>query len=95
MQSHFDGLEDIQNRLLRLEKQNRRLKQLGAGVLIASASLIVMGQIPSKKAVEANEFILRDDGGKVRVRLAVNAKHAYGAPEMVFFDDKGNARLLF
>jgi hypothetical protein len=32
------SLEELQNRLLKLEKQNRRLKQLGAAILIATAS---------------------------------------------------------
>jgi hypothetical protein len=74
MKSQLHGLEDIQKRLLRLEKQNRRLKQLGAAVLILSASVIGMGQMPSKKTVEANEFILRDDGGNIRARLFMTEK---------------------
>jgi hypothetical protein len=33
-----------------------------------------MGQASSKKTVEANEFILRDDGGKIRARLFMTVK---------------------
>lgn len=93
MNPQRDSLENIQVRLLKLENQNLRLKQLGAAALIVAASLIAMGQASSRKTIEANEFILRDDSGNVRARLAVNPKRSHGAPEMFFFDEKGNSRL--
>jgi hypothetical protein len=93
MRSHFDGLEVIQNRLLKLETQNRRLKQFGVAMLIASTSLIAMGQASSKKIIEANEFILRDESGNVRAKLAVNPSRLGGAPEMFFFDERGRPRV--
>jgi hypothetical protein len=64
--------EELERRLLSVEKQNRRLKQLGAALLVLVTSLIVMGEAPSKKTVEANEFILPDSNGNVRAKLAVN-----------------------
>jgi hypothetical protein len=107
MQSHFNGLEDIQNRLLRVERQNRRLKQFGVAVLIASASLIVTGQAPSKKIIDANEFVLREEGGSIRARLFVTAKNTTSmtipgfaepvpvtsnpAPTLALYDEKGQA----
>jgi hypothetical protein len=98
MRSHFDGLEDIQNRLLKLERQNRRLKQFGVAVLAASTSLILMAQAPSKKIIEANEFILRDDSGNVRAKLSmtVPAGAAPGFPavaQLILFDEKGKKRV--
>lgn len=98
MKAQVQGLEDIQDRLLKLERQNRRLKQFGVAVLIASTSLIAMGQAPSKKIIEANEFILRDDSGNVRARLSmtVPAGTAPGFPavaELVMFDEKGKKRV--
>ena len=85
MKAQVQGLEDIQDRLLKLERQNRRLKQFGVAVLIASTSLIAMGQAPSKKIIEANEFILRDDSGNVRARLSmtVPAGTAPGFPAQI------------
>lgn len=50
-------LEELHDRLLKLEKQNRRFKQLGVAAMIGVAALVVMGQAPSKKTNEANEFI--------------------------------------
>jgi hypothetical protein len=74
MNSQPDGFEDLRNRMAELEKQNRRFKQLGAVVLATAAVIVVMGQAPGKKTVEANEFILKDDSGNIRARLFVTAK---------------------
>ncbi len=54
-----------------------------------------MAQTRSKKTVEANEFILRDDGGKVRAKLSMNpGESVYPAyPSLVMFDDKGRQRV--
>jgi len=79
MNSHTPGLENLQNRLVKLERQNRRFKQLGAVVVAIAAVIVVMGQAPSKpskKTVEANEFILRDDSGNVRVRFGKRGRAA-------------------
>lgn len=74
MTSQETALEEIRGRLVRLEKQNRRLKQLGIGALIVIASLVLVGQASPKKTIEANEFILRDSSGKARARLCVDDK---------------------
>lgn len=91
-------LEELHDRLLKLEKQNRRFKQLGVAAMIGVAALVVMGQAPSKKTNEANEFILRDDGGNIRARLSmgVPAGAAIGypaAPQLVLIDEKGKERV--
>ena len=80
-------LEEIRGRLIRLERQNRRLKQLGAAALIVAASLALMGQASQKKTVEANEFILRDNSGNVRARLSVDEK--FSTTQLVLFDKEG------
>jgi len=55
--------------------QSRRFKLFGMVGLIVGVCLVVMGQAaPSKKTAEANEFILRDDNGKIRARLFVTEK---------------------
>lgn len=74
MNSTPSGFDELERRLLRVEKQNRRMKQLGAALLVLVTSLAVMGQVPSKKTVEANEFVLRDDSGNIRARLFMTAK---------------------
>ena len=70
--SHFT---ELQSKIARLERQNRRFKRFGTAGLIFVALLIVMGQAyPSRKVVEANDFILRDDSGNMRARLFVTEK---------------------
>ena len=55
----------MMNRLERLEKQNRRFKQIGALAfgLVISVVLFVAFQ---KGTIEANEFVLKDSTGSVR-----------------------------
>lgn len=74
MNSHPPDLEDLRHRLEKLEEQNRHFKRLGVAGLIGLTLLLVMGQAPATKIVEANQFVLRDDGGNVRARLFMTAK---------------------
>jgi hypothetical protein len=93
MNAH-SGFEDLQDRILELEKQNRRFKRLGSVALIIAAVIVVMGQAPSEKTVEANEFVLKDWSGKVRMKLSMqDVGHGGGMPQMVFLDTNGNTSL--
>jgi hypothetical protein len=97
MNSHPPSFEDLQERLVKLEKQNRRFKQFGLVGLIGVTLLFTLGQAPSKKTIEANEFVLRDANGSVRARLSMNvpadASAGYpSAAQLVFFDEKGKKR---
>src|SRR5713101_1699566 len=74
MNSNPARFEELERRLLSVEKQNTRLKRIGAALLVLVTSLVVMGQAPPKKTVEANEFILRDESGSIRARLFITAK---------------------
>jgi hypothetical protein len=94
MNAHPDGFEDLQGRLLKLEKQNRRFKQLGgtvlSAVLVIAAAVLVIGQVPSKKTVEANEFILRDNSGRVRAKLGMDDK----MPGITLLNENGQPMVL-
>ena len=71
MNSQETALEEVRERLIKLETQNRRMKQVAAVALIAGASVLVMGQASHNTTVEANEFVVRDDSGTVRARLCM------------------------
>jgi hypothetical protein len=95
MNSQPPNLEDLRQRLTRLEEQNHRFKRLGVAGLLGIALLLVMGQAPPTKTLEANEFVLRDDGGNIRARLFVTAKKSttmsvpgMNAPVPVTFNPK-------
>ncbi len=92
MNFHSLGYEDLERRLLKLEKQNRRFKKFGAAVLSIAALLMVMAQAPARKIIEANEFVLKDGTGKVRARLSVQDETLGGGgfPKMAFIDESGN-----
>lgn len=91
MNPQLHSLPELHHRLLKLERQNRSLKRIGAAALIIVVSALVMGQASLKRTVEADEFILKDNGGNVRARLSMNA--ALGSPEMLLLDETGKTRL--
>lgn len=102
MNCDVQGPEQIQERLLKLERQNRRLKQAGAAALIVAASLLLMGQTSRTKpvqasqsnTVEASQFILKDKSGKVRANLSIDESPGNsGAVQLVFYDVEGKQRV--
>jgi hypothetical protein len=85
MQTPESSLEAIANRVAKLEAQNRRLKKAGIASFIVACAVIAMGQAPTKKIVEANEFVLQDASGKTRARLSMDMKDK---PALTFFRDQ-------
>ena len=74
---------DIITRFEKLERENRRMKKIGAVIAVLVCILFVSGQAKSgNKIVEANEFRLVDPAGKVRA-------------EIFFPPDSTDAKLLF
>lgn len=78
----------ILDRITKLEIANRRLKRIGAAALASIALLLVMAQSPARKTVEANEFLVRDAAGNVRVRIGVDPKS--NAAELWLQNPKGD-----
>lgn len=87
-------LDILGNRLGRLERENRRLKHLGVGLLVgmvavgllAVVAVVRLGQAGSEKrakVVEAEKIVLRDASGKIRAELGLSAD---GSPRLDFFD---------
>jgi hypothetical protein len=81
----MEEISDVQmliKRIERLEKRDRRWKLASAFVVLAATSLMLMGakssveisQSPMIRAesVEARDFILKDEGGRVRARLSLD-----------------------
>ncbi len=63
---------DLETRVRRLEQQNRWLKRFGGAAMAVVVGFLIMGQATPKKApakprvVEAEAFVLKDKGGKIR-----------------------------
>jgi len=89
---HERDLQVLGERLARLERENRRWRRAGAMVLAALAAVVLLGQAApgnGGRTVEAEQFVLRDAGGKVRAVLHAGAD---GSPHLEMRDAAGNAR---
>lgn len=76
----------LHNRLAKLERQSRRMKQFGCVLLAVLTVVVIMGQAPANNTIEASEFILRDDGGSIRARLWIPPDSHI--PEMVLVNEQ-------
>ena len=63
---------DMNARLEKLEKENRRIKKIGIVSVVLASVLIISGQASTNKVVTANEFRLVDATGKVRGFFSTN-----------------------
>ena len=69
-------MEDLERRLSRVERENRRLRRTGAAALMVTASLVLMGQArrgarerDGAEVVEASRFVVKDAAGNLRAVL--------------------------
>ena len=62
---------DLEQRLARLERGNRRMKRIGALVLLVAAAALLSGQAKGKdlQDLEVGSLTLKDKAGKTRARL--------------------------
>jgi len=90
MTSPTPDLLSITQRLEKLERQNRWLKVAGSIFVLVVASLVFTAQAPSKKRVEANEFILRDAEGRVSAELLSTGAGA----SLGMYDPRGQLRAV-
>lgn len=88
MTTEIASVPVLTERVEKLERQNRRVKQAGAAVLILAAALVLMGQAPATRTVEASEFVLKDAEGKVLGRFGA----FFGEPGLHLYDSNGKPR---
>jgi hypothetical protein len=92
----------IEERLEKLERQNRRMKLAGLGAVVIAGAFVLMGQASGPGSdwktvsggppeVRAKSFVLVDANGETRARLYMSAP-AKG-PELDLLDAKGNPRV--
>jgi len=64
------AVEVLARRVERLERENRRLKGAGTAVVLGLVAVFLMGQaVPTRPTIEAQRFVLKDKGGKIRAAL--------------------------
>jgi hypothetical protein len=76
---------EIRSRLEKLERENRRVKRIGALAALIGASLLLMGQAKPRRTVEAESFVLRDPQGRLRATLDM----WHEAPMLRLYDKSG------
>lgn len=80
----------IEERLTKLEIQNRRLKQgIAAGLVLVVAALCMAQAAPAPRGLEATQFVLRDAQGRERLRIELARD---GNPAINILDQEGRLR---
>jgi hypothetical protein len=78
---------ELAARVVRLERENRRLKFFGTAALAAAAAALAW-QARTADTVRAREFVLLDPDG----RTAATLVHTASGPALTLLDPAGNAR---
>ncbi len=82
---------DLEQRLVRLERANRRMKRIGALVLMVAAAVVLSGAADGKDLpdLEVGSLTLKDKDGKTRALLGASADGAVG---LLLTDKDGKTR---
>jgi hypothetical protein len=79
----------LEERVSKLEAENRMLKRAAATGVVVVAALLLMAQAKPSKVVEANQFVLRDSSGKTRLSIGLSTA---GNTALEMLDSAGNLR---
>jgi len=85
-------METLARRLDGVERENRRLKQVGVVALAVIAAVVLMGQATGgkvAKVIEAENFIVRDEHGRKRAELGAKS----GNVGLAFYGNSGLASI--
>ena len=93
MTTHATDLQAVVERLEKLERQNRRLKQVALPTLLVSAIVFLIGATGGggKRTAVANEFVLVNEEGKTRAALKIRPTGApgYPGPVLELYNENG------
>lgn len=98
MSSNHGELQELLHRVGRLERQNRRMKLLGAAVLISGAAALVMAADKAEdrapepaqaRVIEARQFRVVDSQGRERISLGMGGE----GPVVRLYDEGGKPRV--
>ena len=75
---------DIEQRVERLERENRRLKLAGAAVVAVLLAVALVGAVMPQEIIEARGFRVTDENGELRAEM--------GTDRISYYDENGNTR---
>jgi len=86
-------VDALAERLDRLELENRWLKRIGGGAMIAMLAMIAMGMTAGRapRRAAAEQFVLNDANGRPRATLGLGRD---GAPALSMLDPQGQEQVL-
>lgn len=88
--------DNVNERLARLERENRRMKMAGVLMLALFAGVFLLGQAPrhsSSDIVTARQFTMVDEDGKLRATLGMSESGVAGG--LWLYDESENVRANF
>jgi len=87
MESETSKIQILEKRLVKLERQNRRVKWMGILFIVLAVAVVCMGQTrPKNRLIEGEKFVLKDISGTRRAELVMEP----GGPGLVLYDADGN-----
>ena len=92
-------VDNLIQRVARLERQNRQLKMVGLGVALGMSTFLLMGAAKTAKTVEAEKIVILDRHGRARITIGTPAFAGAAIdtksddPMIWLTDDKGADRV--
>ncbi len=93
-------VDNLVQRVARLERQNRQLKMVGLGIALGMATFLLMGAAKTPKTVEAEKIVILDRHGRARITIGTPAFAGAAIdtksddPMIWLTDDKGADRAM-
>lgn len=99
MEAQEPEMQQIMDRLARVEKQNRWLMRGTLALVFLCGIVLLMARKPLARTAEAQAFVLKDAAGKVRAELRMGSSAdptgiVEGDPELRLYDPHRNTSVL-
>ena len=66
-------VDNLVQRVAKLERESRQLKMVGLGIALGIATFFLMGAAGTPKTVEAEKIVVRDRHGRARITIGTTS----------------------
>jgi len=84
------NITQLQERVEKLEKSNRRMRWCGAVLVLVMISIFGFGAVKGERVLECEDLLIRDKQGNERIRMTMGDS----GPYMRFYDSKLSPRAI-